>query len=99
MQATLRSRMSGPVWTHGTTFLRLVASKLFAEAVPLCAIKLRSNPQERRYRVVGSWFHRFGSRPFTLRTLVGYERANTFAFQLGDNRDNFVSEMHLQLNF
>ncbi|TDJ46962.1 MAG: hypothetical protein E2O48_04315 [Gemmatimonadetes bacterium] len=70
-----------------------------ARSIPLQAIKERSNPQERRYRGVMSWSHWLDGRPFLLKTSVGYERANTFAFQLGKNRNNFIGELRLEVSF
>ena len=70
-----------------------------ARSIPLQAIKERSNPQERRYRGVMSWSHWLDGRPFLLKTSVGYERANTFAFQLGRNRNNLIGELRLEVSF
>ena len=70
-----------------------------ARSIPLQSIKVRSNPQERRYRGVISWSHWFEGRPFLLKTSIGYERANTFAFQLGRNRHNLIGELKLDVSF
>ena len=69
------------------------------DTIPLQTIKLRSNPQERRYRAAASWTHRLRTQPILIKTLFGYERANTFGFQLGRNRNNLVGEIQLQLNY
>ena len=70
-----------------------------ARSIPLQSIKIRSNPQERRYRSVMSWSHWLEGRPFLIKTSIGYERANTFAFQPGRNRNNVIGELQLEMSF
>jgi hypothetical protein len=77
----------------------MVIGALPDDGIPQQSIKIQSNPQERRYRAVASWTHRLRAQPILIKTLFGYERANTFGFQLGRNRNNFIGEIHLQLNY
>ena len=61
--------------------------------------KLERRPQERRYRGVASWTYRPLARPYQLTTLAGYERVNSFDFQAGESRDNFIGQVRLEWRF
>ena len=77
----------------------MVIGALPDDGITQQSIKIQNNPQERRYRAVASWTHRLRAQPILIKTLFGYERANTFGFQLGRNRNNFIGEISLQLNY
>ena len=61
--------------------------------------KVRSLPQERRYRVVGSWTHRPLRQSFLIRMLAGYERVNTFDFELGSNHGGAIAQVEFSVHF
>ncbi len=61
--------------------------------------KVQSLPQERRYRVVGSWTHRPLRQSFRIRMLAGYERVNTFDFKLGSNRGGAIGQVEFSVHF
>ncbi len=61
--------------------------------------KTQSLPQERRYRVVGSWTHRPLQETFLVKATVGYERVNTFDFAVGSNHGSVIGQIEFQLRF
>jgi hypothetical protein len=61
--------------------------------------KAQSLPQERRYRVVGSWTHRPLRETFLVKATAGYERVNTFDFAVGNNHGNVLGHVEFQLYF
>lgn len=57
-------------------------------------------PKENRFRVVGSWSGRVaGAVPLRLQTTVGYERVTNFDFVAGANRDNWLAQVAVELDF
>jgi hypothetical protein len=62
-------------------------------------VKVRSLPQERRYRTVGSWSYRPVRHPFQFKAIAGYERVNTFDFTVGDDRGNWLGQIQLEWRF
>ncbi len=63
-------------------------------------IRTQSFPKEKRFRTVGSWSRRVpGERPLMIRTQLGYERVTNFGFVAGGNRNNFLAQVTLQLDF
>ncbi len=67
--------------------------------VPSRIEKVRSLPQERRYRAVTSWSYRPRRQPFFLLVRAWYERVNTFGFDVGRNLDNLIGEVRLQWRY
>jgi hypothetical protein len=59
----------------------------------------QSLPQERRYRVVGSWTHRPLQETFLVKATAGYERVTTFDFAVGNNHGSFLGQVEFQLYF
>lgn len=63
-------------------------------------ITIQSFPKEKRFRTVGSWSRRVpGERPLSIQTQLGYERVTNFGFVAGGNRNNFLAQVTLQLDF
>ncbi len=60
--------------------------------------KVVDNPDERRYRLVSEWQHRLFSDAMLLRLRAGYERATAFNFIAGNDRNNFLGEVSVQLD-
>jgi hypothetical protein len=67
--------------------------------VPSRIEKVRSLPQERRYRAVASWSYRPRGEAFFLQAGAGYERVNTYAFDVGRNLDNIIGEVRLRWRY
>lgn len=60
--------------------------------------KVVDNPDERRYRLVSEWQHRLLNDAMLLRLRAGYERATAFNFVAGNDRNNFLGEVSVQLD-
>jgi hypothetical protein len=67
--------------------------------VPSRIAKVRSLPQERRYRTMTSWSYRPTGRALFVQVGIGYERVNTFDFVVGRSLDNLIGEVRLQWRY
>jgi hypothetical protein len=61
--------------------------------------KVQDNPEERRLRWMGEWYHRMAEFPLDFRVRFGYERVFNFNFVEGSDRNNFLGEMLFRINF
>lgn len=59
--------------------------------------KIVDNPDERRYRLTSTWVHRIETMPVQLTVGLGYERVQNFAFTAGNDRNNFLGEVGIQI--
>jgi hypothetical protein len=62
-------------------------------------VKTVSNPKETRYAFSTEWLHRLDGLPLFFKVQLGYERVRNFGFTSGDNRNNFLGQLALQVNF
>lgn len=60
--------------------------------------KVIDNPDERRYRLAAEWLHRLPKDVLWLKLGLGYERVQNFNFLAGNDRNNFLGQVNLQLN-
>lgn len=62
-------------------------------------VKVQDNPNERRYRVLGDWWHSVEGFPLILQAQLGYERVQNFNSVAGNDRNNFLGRLALQFKF
>ncbi len=60
--------------------------------------KVQDNPEEIRGRFVTEWLYRFPQDRMLLRVAAGYERVHNFNFVSGNDRNNFLGRVNLQVD-